>query len=128
MHSRRVPETRDEALAVIAAVRGYAELLNPDQVAAIRRLYRLDDPRTVAELAATGELPDPSSDLMDRVRDQISFGRFRKRAKLLKIRFLITQLSKKQAAQLRDELSQNMEPWLAKFLFSGNAPAEGSLP
>lgn len=51
-----IPHKRRGAEVLIESVRGDVSLLTAEQVAAIRHLYYLDDPRTTAELVIAGAI------------------------------------------------------------------------
>ena len=42
---------------------GISIVISPDQLAAIRKIYRFDDPRTIAELIAAGEIIVSKTDI-----------------------------------------------------------------
>jgi len=51
-----IPTTRAEALSLLRREDDDLDRLTPTQIAAIRRLYLLDDDRTVAERIQTGDI------------------------------------------------------------------------
>jgi hypothetical protein len=51
-----IPRDRVDALHILALNGDDLDRLKPDQLEALRRLYRLDDPRSIRELIESGDL------------------------------------------------------------------------
>ncbi len=52
-----IPTTRTETVSLLRRLDDDLDRLSPTQLAAIRRLYLLDDDRTVAERIQNGDIP-----------------------------------------------------------------------
>jgi len=121
MHnSRRIPETRDQVLALLDAVNWSLDQLHLDQIVAFRRLYRLNDDRPVSVLVRSGEICETGpADVLIRILGCIRAGKPTSRADLLKVQQLIRYLSPSEKISLRNEISLLIsESWLLQFLFT----------
>ena len=52
----KIPSTRTEALSLLRRLNDDVSHLTPNQIAALRKLYRLEDCRTIQELVEIGEV------------------------------------------------------------------------
>jgi hypothetical protein len=58
-----IPRDRADVLHLLRQHDDDLNDLSPVQIAAIRKIYRLDDPRTIAELIAAGEIIVSKTDI-----------------------------------------------------------------
>lgn len=58
-----IPQDRTDVLHLLRQHDDDLDRLSTDQLAAIRKIYRLDDPRTIAELIAAGEITVSKRDI-----------------------------------------------------------------
>ncbi|MFY9980935.1 MAG: hypothetical protein WAK75_00020 [Methanoregula sp.] len=58
-----IPQNRTDVLHLLRQHDDDLDELSTDQLAAIRKIYRLDDPRTITELIAVGEITVSKRDI-----------------------------------------------------------------
>lgn len=60
-----IPRDRTDVLHLLRQHDDDLDRLSPDQLAAIRKIYRLDDPRTITELIASGEITVSKREILE---------------------------------------------------------------